>query len=325
MKATIKQIAVYLPEKIYTNEDIEVRFPEWSIKKVSEKTGINIRHHSADNEFASDMGVKSALKLFEEYSIDPQSIDFLLFCTQSPDYFLPTSSCIIQDKLGLKTSCGAFDFNLGCSGFIYGLSVAKGLIETGQAKNVLLITSETYTKHIHSEDKGNLSIFGDASTSTFISQTENESLYGFVFGTDGRGFEKLIVKNGGMKNQKNSDKSDQNNYLFMNGAEIFSFTLTRVPELVNKTLEKSKLNMEDIDLFIFHQANKYMLDSLRKKIGIPENKFYSYLSDVGNTVSSTIPIALENAIKEKKLLPGMKTMLVGFGVGYSWGACIFEY
>ena len=328
MKAKIDRIAYYLPPGILGNEELADRFPEWLVNNVAEKTGINTRHLSGSDEFVSDMAIESSRHLFEKYSIDPNTIDFLLLCTQSPDYFLPTTSCIVQEKLGLKNSCGAFDFNLGCSGYIYGLGVAKGLIETNQATNVLLLTSETYTKHIEKNDKGNLAIFGDAATATLMSSSNKESLHSFVFGTDGKGADKLIVRNGAMRHPKTfqdaGGKVDEENYLYMNGPEIFSFTLLRVPELVRQTLEKANLSLNQIDLFVFHQANKFMLEHIRTKIGIDADRFYFYLSEVGNTVSSTIPIALANAIEESRLVPGMRAMLVGFGVGYSWGACILE-
>ncbi|MEO8533523.1 MAG: ketoacyl-ACP synthase III, partial [Flavobacterium sp.] len=305
MKANIKAISYYLPESVLSNDLINQEFPEWGIEKISSKTGINARHISAKDEFSSDMAVKAAEKLFAEHNIDRSEIDFLLFCTQSPDYFLPTTACIIQEKLGLETTIGALDFNLGCSGFVYGLSLAKGLIAGEMAKNVLLITSETYSKFIHHKDKSNKTIFGDAAAATLITSEKGFcSLGHFVFGTDGKGAENLIVKQGGMRfpvSDKNEDivdefgnvRNDKN--LFMNGSEIFNFTGEFVPKLTEAILEKSNLAQEDIDLFVFHQANKYMLNYLRKKIKIPEEKFFIAMEDCGNTVSSTIPIALYEA------------------------------
>lgn len=331
MKANIKAISYYLPESILSNELINQEFPEWEIEKISSKTGINSRHISADDEFSSDMAVKAANRLFEEHNIDKSTIDFLLFCTQSPDYFLPTSACIIQERLGLNTSIGALDFNLGCSGFVYGLSLAKGLISGGMAKNVLLITAETYSKFIHPKDKSNKTIFGDAGAATLITSEKGFcELDNFVFGTDGKGAENLIVKQGGLRypvSNENEDISDEfgnvrnDKNLYMNGTEIFNFTGEFVPQLTNSILEKSNLSKEDVDLFIFHQANKYMLNHLRKKIKIAEEKFFIAMEDCGNTVSSTIPIALYEAQKQEKLAAVNNVILAGFGVGYSWAAC----
>jgi 3-oxoacyl-[acyl-carrier-protein] synthase-3 len=331
MKANIKAISYYLPEAILSNDLINREFPEWDIEKISSKTGINSRRISADDEFSSDMAIKAAEKLFVEHNIDKSTIDFLLFCTQSPDYFLPTTACIIQERLGLNTTIGALDFNLGCSGFVYGLSLAKGLIAGGMAKNVLLVTSETYSKFIHPKDKSNKTIFGDAAAATLISSEEGFcSIGNFIFGTDGKGAENLIVKQGGMRFpvlKESEDVTDEfgnvrnDKNLFMNGAEIFNFTGEFVPKLTEAILEKSNLTKDNIDLFIFHQANKYMLNYLRKKIKIPEDKFFIAMEDCGNTVSSTIPIALYEAQKQGKIGNCKNLILAGFGVGYSWAAC----
>lgn len=332
MKTYIKSISYYLPEKTLDNITINRDHPEWSIDKISAKTGIINRHIANTDEFASDMAIKAANKLFSEYNIDPKNIDFLLYCTQSPDYFLPTTACILQEKLGMPVDSGAMDFNLGCSGFVYGLSIAKGLILSGAAKNILLITSETYSKFIHSNDKSNKTIFGDAAAAALISDTGDYSIADFCFGTNGKGAENLIVKFGAIryKNDVASDIFDsEGNFikndacLFMNGSEIFSFTSQAVPILVNETLAKNKLSLDDIDAFVFHQANKYMLDFIRKKINIPAEKFVTYIEQVGNTVSSTIPIALKECILNQNINKN-KILLAGFGVGYSWAACVLE-
>jgi len=330
MKAFIKAISYYLPEKVVTNEDLVKEFSEWTVEKVAGKVGVHQRHIASDNETASDMATKASEKLFTEHGIDRSIIDFVLLCTQSPDYFLPTSACLIQNRLGLSTSCGALDFNLGCSGFVYGLSLAKGLIAAGIAQNVLLLTSETYSKHIHPKDKGNRTIFGDASAATLVSTEGFASIENFSLGTDGRGAENLIVRKGGMcqpeaLNDLSFDESlnpISSDYLFMNGSEIFNFTLEAVPVLVEDTLIKNLILKDDVDMFVFHQANKYMLNFLRKKLKIEEEKFYYFLENVGNTVSSTIPIALYEAQKEGKLKGNV--LIAGFGVGYSWGGTVLK-
>jgi 3-oxoacyl-[acyl-carrier-protein] synthase-3 len=331
MKAYISAISYYLPENVLSNEDLVHDFPAWSVEKIAAKVGISERHVSKENELSSDLAVAAAEKLFMVNGIKKEEIDFLLFCTQSPDYFLPTTACLIQERLGLPISCGALDYNLGCSGFIYGLALAKGLIVAGLAKNVLLITAETYSKFINALDKSNRTIFGDAAAATLISNTGKAEIKDFVFGTDGKGAQNLIVRNGGMRNPYKTGKTEideegtvhSDDHLYMNGAEIFNFTIDSVPNLVKKTLEKNGLEMADIDLFVFHQANKYMLDYLRRKIGISENKFFYCLEHFGNTVSSTIPIALFEADKERRTIGNV--LLAGFGVGYSWGGVILKY
>jgi len=331
MKAFIKSISYYLPEKVVTNEDLEKEFPEWTVEKMAGKIGVSIRHIVSDNETATDMAVQAAEKLFAEHGIDRSTIDFVLLCTQSPDYFLPTSACLIQERLGLKTNIGALDFNLGCSGFVYGLSLAKGLIAANISKNVLLLTSETYSKHIHPRDKGNRTIFGDAAAATLISTDGFAGIGDFSLGTDGRGANNLIVRKGGLRhlNALNDLVFDEggnpisSDYLFMKGNKIFNFTAEAVPVLVEEVLVKNDLQKEDIQLFVFHQANRHIMNYLRKLIDIDSEKFYYYLDKVGNTVSSTIPIALYEARKEGKTRGYV--LLAGFGVGYSWAGTVLEY
>lgn len=325
MRVYIKAIDYYLPEKQFTNEELVNLFPEWTVDKIANKVGVNTRHIAADDETATDMAVKAAEKLFNNSSVSKEDIDFVILCTQSPDYLLPTSACIVQTRLGLRTNIGAFDFNLGCSGYIYGLAIAKGLISANVAKNVLLLTAETYTKHLHPKDKGNRTIFGDAATATVISDTGFAEIGDFSLGTDGRGAENLIIRTGGMRNfEKKYDlKFDENgnpissDYLYMNGSEIFMFTQKNVPIVFNDTLKRNNLTKEDLSLVIFHQANSYMLNFLRKKIKIGEDQFFVNMENIGNTVSNSLPIALCDAKKQNRLQG--EILLCGFGVGYSWG------
>ena len=330
MKSYIKALAYYLPETIVSNEDLIAEFPEWTVDKIADKVGVNNRH-VAGNETISSMALKAAEKLFNDNpEINRTDVDFILVCTQSPDYFLPSTACIVQDKLGIPKTCGAFDFNLGCSGYEYGLATAKGFIVAGIAKNILLITAEAYNKHIHPRDKGNRTIFGDAATATLISTEGFAEIGDFVLGTDGSGAENLIVKTGGMAfpQTANDLQFDENgnphssDYLYMNGAEIFNFTLRVVPKMVRQTLEKNNVSDENVTLYVFHQANSFMLSHLRKKLKISEDKFFINMAEIGNTVSSTIPIALKDA-QEAGLLNG-NILIAGFGVGLSWGACILK-
>lgn len=324
--AFIKAIAYYLPEKILSNEELVAEFPEWTVDKIADKVGVNSRRVATKAETATDLAINAAENLFSENpDISRDIIDYILFCTQSPDYHLPTSACIIQERFGLRTDIGALDFNLGCSGYIYGLSLAKGLISAGIAQNVLLLTGETYSKYLHNRDKGNHTIFGDAATATIVSTDGWGEIGNFALGTDGRGAENLIVKTGCSRNPEklNDLEFDENgnpissDFLFMNGAKIFSFTQKNVPVVVNKTLEKNNLTKEDIDLFVLHQANSYMLEFLRKKMKIDEDKFMRFMAEVGNTVSNSIPIALVEAKRQNRLHGNV--LLCGFGVGYSWG------
>ena len=328
----IKAIEYVLPQKVLTNEELVSEFPEWTVEKIAAKIGVDERHVVESDETAKDLALKAAEKLFEKHpEIDRQEVDFVLFCTQSPDYFLPSSACIIQSELGLPTRCGAFDFNLGCSGYVYGLAVAKGLVSAGIAKNVLLLTGETYSRYLHQRDKGNRTIFGDAATATVISTSGVAEIKDFVLGTDGAGAENLIVKNGCSRHpgQTGEVSFDENgnpispDHLYMNGAEIFTFTQKTVPAAVRATLEKNGLSDDQIDMYVFHQANTYMLNFLRKKIKIDPDKFYINMRHVGNTVSNSIPVALCDAAAEGKISGNV--LVCGFGVGYSWGATVLDF
>jgi 3-oxoacyl-[acyl-carrier-protein] synthase-3 len=336
-QAAIKEIAYYLPDKICDNDSLVKHLNlEWSAEEIFKKTGIDTRHIAKDDECASDLGVQAACKLFASGACQPNDIDFLLFCTQSPDYFLPATACIMHEKLGLRKSCGAFDYNQGCSGFVYGLALAKGLIETGIANNILLITAETYSKYINDQDRSTRTIFGDGAAATLITAVKRDSEYigSMVFGTDGTGAENLIVPAGGMRlpisstnmvediDKDGNVRSKAN--LYMNGPEIFNFTLQVVPKTVREILQKANISIDKIDFFIFHQANKFMLDHLQKKLKITEDKFWSDMSECGNTVSSSIPIAMKMALDNSKIKSDDYIMLVGFGVGYSWAACIIR-
>lgn len=333
MTIGIKAIEYYLPEKILTNKELSEIYGDWTPEKILEKTGIEDRHIVSEKECASDLAVKAAEKMFDSGVIKPEDIDFVILATQTPDYILPTTACIIQDRLGIPQKSGAFDFNLGCSSFIYGLALAKSLVYTGIAKNVLLITAETYSKHIHPLDKSTRTIFGDAAAAALISEG-GHSIGDFDLGTDGSGYNTLIIPAGGARlpasaetkaevEESGSVRSMEN--LYMAGTEIFNFTIRVAPLSVKNILEKHCMVMDDIDLFVFHQANKFMLDFLRKKIKIPENKFYINMKDTGNTVSATIPIALKRAENEGRIKKGDKVLLTGFGVGLSWGSTIITW
>lgn len=330
MKVYIKGISYYLPKQELTNEELVKDFPEWSVDKVASKVSVYSRHLAAQDETAGDMAEKAAKKLFEEYSIAPRDIDFVMLCTQSSDYFLPSTACILQDRLGIPTASGAFDYNLGCSGCVYGLALAKGLILSGSARNVLLLTAETYNKYLHPSDKSNRSIFGDGAAACLISNEGFAEIGEFVFGTDGKGAENLIVKSGAARQKEKTGYFEideeghtrYDDYLYMNGGAIFNFTLEAVPALINQVLEKNKLSKDDIDYYVFHQANKFMLNTIRKVCVLPEDKFYIDLEHTGNTVSSTILIGLEECIKNGTIHSDMKVMITGFGVGLSWGGCV---
>ena len=241
MSMYITGITFHLPERVVTNADLAAEFPGWTEDKIEAKTGVHQRHIAAPEECASDLAVQAAKRLFKEHPLDSSSIDFLLFCTQSPDYPLPTTACLIHERLGLLATCGALDLSLGCSGFVYGLCLAQGLIASGQAKKVLLLNADTINQYIDPSDRGLRVLFGDGGAATLISAGDNDEngetdQWPFVFGTDGTGANNLIVKDGAARAP--SVKAGHLPRLFMDGPEIFNFTLRVIPSLVNEVLAK---------------------------------------------------------------------------------------
>ena len=324
MNALLTAIEYHLGERLETNADLAAEHPEWDMPRLVAKLGVRQRCLARPGETASDLAFHAAQKLFASGACAPAEIDFLLFCTQTPDHLLPTTACSLQTRLGIPTSAGALDFNLGCSGYIYGLSLAKGLVESGQARTVLLLTGDTYSRLIHPDDRNVRTVFGDAAAATLI-RAEAPGVTGakmtaFTFGTDGTGAENLIVRNGGLRTR--GCPAPGGDFLEMHGGEIFNFTLRVVAPLTAEVLARASLTLAEIDTVVPHQANAYMLEHLREKLGVPPEKFAMTLADCGNTVSSSIPIALRQWRAEPQWFVGKRTLLLGFGVGYSWGGCV---
>jgi 3-oxoacyl-[acyl-carrier-protein] synthase III len=335
LKAFIHSISYYLPERTLSNGDLCRIFPSLTEKDIFRKTGIKTRHITSEGVVGSDLGFEAANKLFQEHSIDTSTIDYLIFCTEGLDYKGPATACILQHRLGLPVEIGAIDVPFGCTGFTYGLSVAKGLIESGQATNVLLLTSDIPSTVIHPEDAELRMIFGDAGAATLVSGSEkqNKEIGKFSFGTDGSGADNLMVERSGTRNPADLQWFEKNKeaggmpygQMKMNSLEIFSFALRVVPPMIENILKKNNLNAEDIDLFIFHQANAFLLNVLRRKLKIEENKFFIYMENVGNTVSASVPIALYEAKKADKIKSGSTVLVASFGIGYSWSGTIIRF
>jgi 3-oxoacyl-[acyl-carrier-protein] synthase-3 len=323
--ASVGPIAIHFPENVEDNDYLGKVFPHWDMELIYTKTGVRVRHVAGQDECVSDLGVAAAEKLFQAYGIERRSIDFLLFCTQTPDYPLPTTACLVQDRLGLPTSIGALDFNLGCSGFVYGLSLADGLIRSGAAERVLLITSETYSKYIHPTDRSLRTIFGDGAAATLVEAADAPSLGPFVFGTDGAGADTLIVTEGGARPKHSAIQPRKRkrwpSSLVMDGPELVKFSLDVVPSTVDQALAASGWTRDDVDVYLMHQATALLLNHLREKMSLNGDKMPVDLEEYGNTVSSTIPILIDRLRRSGQLKPGTRTVMVGFGVGLSWAGC----
>ncbi len=322
MHVKIENIAYYLPKKIEDDNLLQLENPEWDMEKIRIKTGITKRYISEDAKETTTSMAIAASKKIKNFESLKKKIQSIILITQSPEFHLPTSSCIIQEKLDLNKNCMTFDINHGCSGYIYGLSIAGALIDCNIIDNCLLICSEKYSSYIKKNDRNTRTLFSDGAASTLITRSKGKNFIDFAFGTDGSGFDKLIVpKNDLDINGKFFEKEN----LSMSGADIYTFTISKIPKLVKETLSKNNLLINDIDLFVFHQASKLVLDTLKKNLNIPDDKIYNNYDKVGNTVSASIPIALKDANDDGFLHKGQKVMLVGFGVGLSWGACIINF
>ncbi|WP_028296166.1 ketoacyl-ACP synthase III [Olivibacter sitiensis] len=325
MGAKIEAIAYYYPKNTLTNQDLKELYPGYDFQRFEEKVGIKTRYIADEYETALDLAYQASLSLFER--IDKDRIDFILYCTQSPEYIIPSTACLLQKRLDFGSHVGAFDFNLGCSGFVYGISMAKAFINSGQAKNVLLVTTDTYSKYVHPHDRSSRSIFGDGAAATLVTSSEVEQIFTFKFGTDGEGHDKLIIRNGATRHKYDQNAEEHHygrgnvytdNNLYMNGPEVFRFTSSVIPPFVEKVLAENNMRKKDIDQYVFHQANAYMLNQMRRTLGIDASKFYIDLANGGNTVSSTIPIALKN-YSDNCMHKQQETVLIcGFGVGLSW-------
>ncbi len=335
--ARIAAVATHVPDGVLSNDELAADFPDWPASKILEKTGIRERRIAAAEETALDLAIAACSKLFFEQPELRETVDFIILCTQAPDHVLPTSACILQDRLGLPTHIGALDVNLGCSGFVYGLSLATGLIASGAASTVLLVTADTYSKYIHPRDKSVRTLFGDGAAATIINgeDVRGASIGPFAFGTDGSGADRLIVPAGGFRKPHSKEtgieredrsgnvRSDDN--LFMDGGAVLNFTLREVPRTFRRLLERAEIAPADLSAVILHQANKFMLDTLQKKLALDDAMVPRRYELIGNTVSSTIPFVLEQELAAGRLQPGMRVALLGFGVGLSWAGAIVSF
>lgn len=326
--AAIGPIAVHFPDQVETNEQLQAENPSWNMDIIASKTGIHRRHVAAPEECSSDLAVAATQKLFEEEGVEPDSIDFLLFCTQTPDYALPTTACLLQQRLGLRNDIGALDYNLGCSAYPIGLAMADGLIRSGTAKRVLLVTAETYTKMIHPTDRSLRTIFGDAAAATLVQAHDEPSLWGFRFGTDGSGADTLIANDTGFRNGDGQIQPRHRkrwpSKLYMDGPSLMSFTVGKIPEFVNGILLAAGSRREDMRYYLFHQATLKMLEQLRDVLQVDAQTLPVRMENIGNTVSCTLPILIDDMRRQGELDRTSRNLLVGFGVGWSWSGCVWQ-
>lgn len=323
-----------VPRKVIPNEDFLSVFTEGEINKAVALTGVSGRRFADTSLCASDLCIEAARKLMEELDWDPSSVDGIVFVTQTPDYRLPATSCMIQEALDLSSECMAFDVNLGCSGYVYGLWMISNFVGKGCLKRALLLAGDTMSKAISSKDRSTALLFGDAGSATALEFDEKAPTISFVLGTDGKGKENLIIPAGGYRNPSSSETTKREPIpgggyrsqedVHMDGGEIFNFTIKTVPPLVKTLLEESHIQTSDVDYFVFHQANEFIIKYLAKKLKLEPEQAPMSIKKFGNTSSASIPLTiaaiLQDELKEKERL----LALVGFGVGYSWGAALTD-
>ena len=329
-------LAYRVPEGTLTHQELQHRYGAEVADKIAASSGICERRVVTADQCASDLAVAAAEDLFAATGIDRDSIDLLVYATQTPDYLLPTTACLIQRRLGLRTSVAAFYVNLGCSQYVYSLAIAHSMLVSGLAKRALVMTGDTVSRIIHPEDRAVVPLFGDAGTATVLEANDShDGFQDFVLGTDGAGADALIWPTSGLREPRTAESAvavadpsgavRRRDDMFMEGAKVFLFTLKTVPELVRNLVQRNGIEVTDIDLFIFHQASELIVNSAAKRLGIPLEKLHFKLHDVGNSGGSTVAIALTDAWQAGKVKPGMRIVLVAFGVGLSWGASLLQW
>jgi 3-oxoacyl-[acyl-carrier-protein] synthase-3 len=327
MSVGITHLAYYLPKNSLTHSELCDRFGFEHMERTLTNTGIVNRRVTVNDEIASDLAYNAAQNLISQHNIDKSSIDFLIFASQMPDYLLPTTACILQDRLGLNVDIGAFDLNLGCSQFVYAHSVAYSLVKSGIAKKVLVLTADTPSRIIDPNDYSVVPLFGDGATAAIIEPVEdNYGFKAFKFGTNGKEFRSLIWKSSGLRNLASCQEpySTSPDFMSMDGQKVFLFTLKTVPASLKDFLAINSYSIEDIDFFCFHQASKMIVTSLEKKLNIPSSKINHVYQQIGNCGGSTVGISLCEGLKNSMIMPGSLVVMSAFGVGLSWGNCVYK-
>jgi len=334
MGLIIQSIEYYLPETIVTNDELQKEHPDWNLEKVTEKSGVVQRHIAGEYETAYDLSINACKKLFQ--TNDKSEIDGIIYCTQSPDYIMPPNSFLLHKYLGLKEEVFAYDFNHACTGYIYCLAMAQAFVNSGMAKQILLVNADTYSKYINKKDRSTRILFGDGAAVTIVEESnERKGVIDIDIGSSGSGYNKFWIPAGGLRLPKSDSTSikiedDRGNIrtqndIEMDGFGVWSFINSIAPKQIKRLLKKNNKEIIDVDQFIFHQASLLTLESIMKLLNINEEKAFINIRNIGNTVSASIPIALKDAINQDKIDIGSCVILSGFGVGLSYGAILMEF
>jgi 3-oxoacyl-[acyl-carrier-protein] synthase III len=318
----LRGISTCVPGAVAAITEDEASFTSEEVMRVVKMAGVKERHLVSHEICASDLCLEAGRRLLEELGWAPETVDLLVFVTQSPDYITPNSACVLQRKLKLSTNCAAFDINLGCSAFPYGLCVVARMLGNNGFRRALLLVGETPSKSCFPGDRATSLIFGDAGSAAALEADSTASSMGFVLCTDGKGAPDLIVRAGGFRDR--FPKDDRRHYIEMNGANIFSFTMQRVPTLLNDALALVGWAVSDVDYFAFHQANGFIIEHLRKKAGIPREKVPIVIDRFGNTGGCSVALVLTQGGLVATTDRALKLVLLGFGVGLSWASATLE-
>ena len=332
----IDAISYCLGSELLTNADLKRENPRWDMESIIQRTGVMSRPIAAPFETALDMAENAAQALIEKMGLSINKIDALIFCTQTPDHVLPPNSVLLHGRLSMSQSVMAFDISHACSGFIYGLGIGRSLVQSGTAKRVLLINADTYTRLLHPQDRSTRPIFGDGAAATLISNFEPTlTVLDMKFETSGKNAERFIVKSGGARHPMSQsdvevfiDKSGRvrsNKHISMDGLGVLSFFTSVVPHAVQEIMVRNQIKIEDVSLFVFHQASKLALEGLQRSLAIPKENMVIDLQETGNLVSASIPVALARVMDRRRLQVGQLAIVCGFGVGLSWGVALIRF
>jgi 3-oxoacyl-[acyl-carrier-protein] synthase-3 len=331
----LRSIACALPERELSNAELERENPGWEMARVVERAGVRARHVAAPDETAFDLSARACELLAADIALD--RIDALVYCTQTPDHPLPGNAHLLHRHLGLGDKVLAFDYNLACSGYPYGLAFADSFIRGGLASEVLLVTADTYSKRIHPGDRSARVLFGDGATVTHVSGVEEGGgrIVACELCTRGSAFEAFYVPAGGARRPIDDDTggetADRNGNvrsaesIHMDGVGVWAFVTTTLPTHIAKFLARRSLSLDDVDLFVFHQASRLVLDSLTRNLALEPGKVFVHMEEVGNLVSASIPFALKAALDGGAIAPGDRVLLSGYGAGMSYGSVLVEY
>jgi 3-oxoacyl-[acyl-carrier-protein] synthase-3 len=334
-RVKIVDIAYRLPATIVTNEGLAEEHPDWDMERVEARAGVVSRHIAGPDETALDLAVEACHELFARNPGLPAEVDGLVFCTQSPDYVMPPNSSLLHRELALGDDVFAFDTNLACSGYVYCLALAQGLIVAGTCRNIVLVTADTYSKYIHPGDRAARTLFGDAAAVTWLAAAnDGTGIVDLLCATSGAGYDKFYIPAGGMRLPKSletaledtdaSGNTRTSEHITMDGMGVLAFANSKVPPQVRQLLERNAMEVSDLDLVVFHQASRVALESLTRTLGLRSERVFSNLAQVGNTVSASIPIALADARESGRVNPGSWVLLSGFGVGLSWASALMR-